>query len=237
MTLTGAPVAESRDTGAVRAAAGAITVTTVSVLPVFLTGALAVQLGDELGFDPAGLGLVVALYFGVSALCSLPVGRLVERWGGATTSRIAVLGVAVVMLALAVFAKSYVSLLAILLCSAWCNVMGQLASNLTLARSVPAHRLGLSFGVKQAAIPLATLLAGAAVPLVALTIGWRWAYVMAAGAAPLAPRRRPARPGAEAAPGRAGDARAGRAGCGVGAGRRRGERPGHLPRRRRRGPG
>ena len=69
------------------------------------------------------------------------------------------LGVAVVMLVLAWFANSYVSLLVILMCGAWCNVMGQLASNLTLARSVPAHRLGLSFGVKQAAIPMATLLA------------------------------------------------------------------------------
>jgi MFS family permease len=193
MTLTAAPVPETRDMGAVRAAAGAITVTTASVLPVFLTGALAVQLGDELGFDPAGLGLVVALYFGVSALCSLPVGRLVERWGGAVTSRIAVLGVAVVMLVLAVLADSYTSLVVILLCGAWCNVMGQLASNLTLARAVPAHRLGLSFGVKQAAIPLATLLAGAAVPAVALTVGWRWAYVIASGLAVLAlfgtPRR------------------------------------------------
>jgi MFS family permease len=173
-------------TGTVRAAVGAITVTTASVLPVFLTGALAVQISAELGFDPAGLGLVVALYFGVSALCSLPVGRLVERWGGATTSRIAVLGVAVVMLVLAWFANSYASLVVILICGAWCNVMGQLASNLTLARSVPAHRLGLSFGVKQAAIPMATLLAGAAVPAVALTVGWRWAYVIAAGLAPLA---------------------------------------------------
>src|SRR5918994_911178 len=153
-----------RPSGTVRAAAGAIIVTTASVLPVFLTGALAVQISAELGFDPAGLGLVVALYFGVSALCSLPVGRLVERWGGAATSRIAVLGVAVVMLVLAWFANSYVSLVVILICGAWCNVMGQLASNLTLARSVPAHRLGLSFGVKQAAIPMATLLAGVAGP-------------------------------------------------------------------------
>jgi hypothetical protein len=94
--------------------------------------------------------------------------------------------VAVVMLAMAVFARSYTSLLVILLCGAWCNVMGQLASNLTLSRSVPAHRLGLSFGVKQAAIPLATLLAGAAVPAVALTVGWRWAYVIAAGLSVLA---------------------------------------------------
>jgi cyanate permease len=74
----------------------------------------------------------------------------------------------------------------ILLCGAWCNVLGQLASNLTLARYVPASRLGLSFGVKQAAIPLATLLSGAAVPLVALTVGWRWAYAIGAGLALLA---------------------------------------------------
>jgi MFS family permease len=184
MTTAVAPPA--REAGALRTAAGAITVTTVSVLPVFLTGALAVQISAELGFDPAGLGLVVALYFGASAVCSLPVGRLVERWGGVATSRIAVLGVAVVMLLLAGFADSYTSLLAILLCGSWCNVMGQLASNLTLARSVPAHRLGLSFGVKQAAIPVATLLAGAAVPAVALTVGWRWAYVIGAGLAVVA---------------------------------------------------
>jgi len=186
MTPTARPAAGTRDAAGVRASVGAITVTTVSVLPVFLTGALAVQISAELGFDPAGLGLVVALYFGVSALCSLPVGRLVERWGGVVTSRIAVLGVAVVMLTVAGFARSYASLVVILMAGAWCNVMGQLASNLTLARSVPAHRLGLSFGVKQAAVPLATLLAGAAVPVVALTIGWRWAYVMAAGLALLA---------------------------------------------------
>jgi MFS family permease len=183
--LADAPV-PTAESGAFRAAAGAITVTTVSVLPVFLTGALAVQISAELGFDPAGLGLVVALYFGVSALCSLPVGRLVERLGAGVTSRLAVLGVAVVMLVLALGARSYTSLVAILLCGAWCNVMGQLASNLTLARSVPAHRMGLSFGVKQAAIPLATLMAGAAVPAVALTVGWRWAYVIAAGLALLA---------------------------------------------------
>ena len=58
--------------------------------------------------------------------------------------------------------------------------MGQLASNTSLSRQVPAGRQGLSFGVKQAAIPVSTLLAGAAVPVVALTVGWRWAFVLAA---------------------------------------------------------
>lgn len=179
-----------------RVAAGAVAVTTVSVLPIFLTGALAVQISAELGFDPAGLGLVVALYFGVSALVSLPVGWVVERFGAGTTSRLAVAGAAVLMLTVAAGARSYASLVGILLASAWCNVMGQLASNLTLARSVPPHRLGLSFGVKQAAIPLATLLAGVAVPAVALTVGWRWAYVIGAGLALTALAGAPPRAGA-----------------------------------------
>jgi MFS family permease len=178
--------------GALRAVAGAVTTTTVSVLPVFLTGGLAVQITAELGFDPAGLGLVVALYFGVSALASIPCGWLVERFGSGLTSRLAVLGAAAAMLAVAGLARTFAALLLILLGCAWCNVLGQLSSNLTLARHVPASRLGLSFGIKQAAIPIATLLAGAAVPTVALTVGWRWAFVIGAGfalvALPLTPR-------------------------------------------------
>ncbi len=192
-------------TGAVRAAVGAVTTTTVTVLPVFLTGGLAVQISAELGFDPAGLGLVVALFFGVSALASLPCGWLVERFGSGTTSRVAVVGAATVMAAVALYARSYPALVAILLCSAWCNVLGQLSSNLTLSRYVPASRLGLSFGIKQSAIPLAGLLAGAAVPAVALTVGWRWAFgigaALALAALLVAPRESAGRERTTATPG------------------------------------
>ena len=66
---------------------------------------------------------------------------------------------------------------ALLALGAAANALGQLASNAALAQHVPARRQGLSFGVKQAAIPVSTLLAGAAVPTVALTAGWRWAFV------------------------------------------------------------
>ncbi len=199
------PLALLTVVGSLRNAVGAVTTTTVCVVPVFLTGAMAVQISAELGFDPAGLGLVVALYFGISAVASLPCGWLVERFGAGPTSRAAVLTVAVVLGAIAAFAHSVPALVTLLLCSAWCNVLGQLSSNLTLARSVPSARLGLSFGLKQAAIPLATLLSGAAVPAVALTIGWRWAYVIAAvlalGALPLAPRGASGRERTAAAPG------------------------------------
>lgn len=168
---------------ALRTGAGAVAITTATVLPVFLLGALSVQIGAELGFDPAALGLVVSAYFGVSALVSLPVGKLVERLGSRRTSRIGLVGAAVAMLATAWLARSSTAVVAIVLLGAWTNVMGQLSTNLTLARAMPAARLGLSFGVKQACVPLATLLAGLAVPAVGLTVGWRWAYVIGAGIA------------------------------------------------------
>ena len=189
----------------IRATVAAVSTTAVTVLPVFLTGGLAVQIGAELHFDPAGLGLAVALFFGVSTLASLPAGWLVERYGAAVTSRLGVLGSALTMLAVAGFAHSYVSFVAILLCSAWCNVLGQLSSNLTLAEAIPPRRLGLSFGIKQSAIPVATLLAGAAVPTIALTVGWRWAYVagagLALGALVVGPRRVAGRTRTTAPPG------------------------------------
>nr|WTA68133.1 MFS transporter [Micromonospora sp. NBC_00855] len=193
----------------VRASAGAVVTTVACVLPVFLLGGLAVQMGTDLGFSPAGLGLAVSVYFGVSALASVPSGRLVERYGPAVVARCGILLAAGSMLAVAAFARSYPVLVGLLALSAAANALGQLASNAALAQHVPARRQGLSFGVKQAAIPVSTLLAGAAVPTIALTAGWRWAFVAAAVAAlttlAAVPRQLPglAR--------RAGAARAGRA--------------------------
>jgi predicted MFS family arabinose efflux permease len=175
-----------------RAAAGALTTTIAVSVPVFLVGGLAVQIGEELGFSPAGLGLAVSAYFGASALASVPAGALVERYGSTTVSRCGIALASASLLAIAVGARSLWSLVAILALGAGANAAGQLASNTSLARHVPPRRQGLSFGVKQAAIPVSTLLAGAAVPVVALTLGWRWAFVLAAvlaaGAIPLVPK-------------------------------------------------
>jgi len=166
----------------VRVTVGAISTTIVSVVPVFLLGGLAVQVGEELDFSPAGLGAAVAIYFGVSALTSVPAGALVERYGPAVTARAAIVLSAACLLAIAVAARSYPLLVMLLAAGAAANGLGQLASNASLTR-VPARRQGLSFGIKQAAIPAATLLAGVSVPAVALTLGWRWAFAFAAVAA------------------------------------------------------
>ncbi|MGK5680355.1 MFS transporter [Actinoplanes sp. URMC 104] len=167
-------------TGAVRASVSALTTTIAVSVPVFLVGGLAVQIGDDLGFSPAGLGLAVSAYFGASALASVPAGHLVERYGATRVSRTGIALSAASLLGVAAFADTLWSLIAVLALGAGANAMGQLASNTTLSRHVPPRRQGLSFGIKQAAIPVATLLSGAAVPTVALTLGWRWAFVFVA---------------------------------------------------------
>ncbi|MBM2617990.1 MFS transporter [Actinoplanes sp. LDG1-06] len=181
----------SAPTSAFRASTGALTTTIAVSVPVFLVGGLAVQIGDELDFSPAGLGLAVSAYFGASALASVPAGYLVERYGATRVSRAGIALASASLLGVAAFANTLWSLIAILALGAGANAMGQLASNTTLSRHVPPRRQGLSFGIKQAAIPVATLLSGAAVPTVALTLGWRWAFVfvavLAAGALLLVP--------------------------------------------------
>jgi len=162
------------------AAVGALTTTIACSVPVFLVGGLAVQISGDLHFSPAGLGLAVSAYFGATALASVPAGALVERYGSTAIARYGIVLSATSLLAVAALARSLWSLIVILALGAGANALGQLASNTSLSRHVPVRRQGLSFGVKQAAIPVSTLLAGAAVPLVALTLGWRWAFVLAA---------------------------------------------------------
>jgi predicted MFS family arabinose efflux permease len=49
-----------------------------------------------------------------------------------------------------------------------------------MADQVPLERQGLAFGIKQAAIPAAVLVSGLALPLIALPLGWRTAFVLCA---------------------------------------------------------
>jgi MFS family permease len=161
----------------------AVAVATAGVLPAFLTGGLAVQIRSEMDFGSAALGLAVAVFFVTASLASVVMGRVVERIGSHRAMRVSATGSAVALLGVALFAGSWTGLAACLVLGGLANALAHPATHLSLAREVPANRQGLSFGIKQAAIPAATLLAGLAVPIIAVTLGWRWAF---AGGAALA---------------------------------------------------
>ncbi|MBA2528366.1 MAG: MFS transporter [Euzebyales bacterium] len=175
-------------------------IVTAGQCPAFLTGALAVQIRGDLGFSIAALGLAVGGFFLASAVGSGVLGHLVERLGWRRGMRIAVAASTVSLLGIGA-AWSWPSLVAFITLGGMGNAIGQPAANLSLATGVPDDRHGLVFGVKQSAIPMATLIGGLAVPFVALTVGWRWTYVIMAAAAVAAtatiPRSRTAQPRAE----------------------------------------
>lgn len=159
------------------AVATALGVTVAVVMPVFLFGGLAVQITEELGMDVHAIGLIAGLYFAVCGLTAVPSGRLVERFGAPVAARLAVGLTAASMLGVATLAREPIALTALILLSAPANGLGQLAANTVLADWAPKRRKGTLFGAKQAAVPLCTMLAGVSVPALALTAGWRWAFV------------------------------------------------------------
>lgn len=161
--------------------AAAMTVQVAAVLPVFLFGGLAVQITGELGMGVSAIGWISGIYFAVTAATTVPSGRIVDRFGALVTARTAIGLSAAGLLGVAAFAHDPVVLTAFMVLCAPANGLGQLASNTVLSEWAPVGRRGLLFGAKQASVPLCTMLGGLSVPVVALTLGWRWAFVIGAG--------------------------------------------------------
>jgi predicted MFS family arabinose efflux permease len=184
-------VSEDRATAAIATAGCGLV---LAALPIFLVGGLAVQIRGELGFSEAALGAAVSGAFLTGAVASPFAGRLADRIGPRATVAV---GSALSLLALTglATARGWTLVVAMLALSGLAIAMTDPGLAILLARSVPVARQGLAFGLKEASIPAATLVAGLAVPLVALTLGWRWAFAVGlvplAGLALLLPRAAP----------------------------------------------
>ena len=167
----------------VRVLALAILLVAVDTLPIFLLGAGAVTIGRELGFGATGLGYLTAAFFMTAGVVSSPIGRLVERIGWQRAMRLNLAGTSLLLLAMSVAIRGVRSLAGLLVVAAVFYGFGNPAANAALAELMHPRRRGVVFGLKHAGIPTSTLLAGGAVPLIVLTVGWRWSYAAAAVAA------------------------------------------------------
>lgn len=185
------------------AAGVAAAVTVVCVLPAFLTGGMAVQMSAELGLTLSTLGVAVSSFIAAQAVLSRLLGGWVDRLGAGPALRAAAVLGAVSSFAVAGLAQGLVGLALALAVAGVSNALGQPAASRMLARSVVADRQGIAFGFFQSSKPVAGLLGGLAVPLFALTVGWRWAFVATGCAALLVAAAIPrleGRPAASATP-------------------------------------
>jgi len=160
--------------------APALVATIVAMLPSFLTAALVVQIGLDTGLTLTGLGVIISLFFGMAALVSPTAGRLSEREGWANGLRISTLLSALALGTIGWFGTSVVLIGLSLGLAGVASALTQTAANLTIARCVVPRRHGWVLGIKHACVPAAMFLAGLAVPTLALTVGWRWAFRLAA---------------------------------------------------------
>lgn len=162
-----------------------ILIVALSSLPVFLVGATFLQLEREIGLTTTGLGAVTALFFLTAAITSAPLGRVIERIGWRTSFRVNSVFSALILVSIALAARSVMSLSVLLVAGGAVYGLANPAANKALAERVQPERRGLMFGLKHAGIPSSTLFAGLAVPTLALTVGWRFAFGFAALLFPL----------------------------------------------------
>lgn len=167
----------------VRATLVAGGVSIVSVLPMFLVGGLAVQISGDLLFGVAGIGIAVAGYRIMAAVTSPFLGAVADRIGTTWSLRTAVVLATIANMGIASGARS-LPLLVVFLGIAGCSyAIGQPAGTRLISMGVMPERRGIAFGIKQAANPTASALAGISVPAIALTLGWRWAFWIGAALA------------------------------------------------------
>lgn len=150
----------------------------LAALPLFMVGGLAVQIKEEFGFTEAALGVAVTIGFVVGALTAPFGGRLADRMGPKTSLYVGSTLSVAALIGLGLFTTGWGPLVVFLCMAGMAMALTDPGLAILVDRALPLTRQGLAFGIKEASIPAATLAAGIAVPAIALTVGWRWAFAV-----------------------------------------------------------
>jgi MFS family permease len=157
----------------------AVAETALSNLPVWVFSGLAPSISHDLGFGALGLGATAATFFAAAGLFAVPAGRAVERIGWRRSMIVVSILLAVSFAGMSV-APNLETLVAAMVVGSLGFAVTQPSAGLALAQTVQLNRRGIAFGLKQAALPLATLLVGVTIPLFLGMSGWRWAFASSA---------------------------------------------------------
>lgn len=161
----------SRDPAGLSTAVGVAAVTVLTSLPVFLPGAANGLISAELGWSSARMGAVLAVYW----LASL-AGAVASKRTALPTAVERTMAFALCATCLGLFCAAVEPVVGLWGSSAvggFTYGYTQPHTNALLMRRCAPRLRALAFGLKQAAVPAATLLASMAVPLLAGPAGWR----------------------------------------------------------------
>ncbi len=159
-----------------------VTAMTMSMLPLFLLGALGPRLIIEFRVATSALGVLVAVGFAVAAALSLIIGPAVAAWG-ARRCLIGMFVVSAIALGLFAAAPSFpVLVIAVALSGPSQALANPVTNQLIKSRVDPARRGGVA-GWKQSGVQFGAFLAGLPLAVVAGAVNWRIAVAIPALAA------------------------------------------------------
>jgi len=168
-----------RDTGKVAVALGVGT-TIAGGIPVFLIGALFVQLQGDVHAPAWVLGFSVAAYWAAAAVVSMLSGRIISRIGSRRATIVTITVAIISLLGSATLVTNWQLLVLWAVVGGAGNGLGHPASNHLISLRVNPAKAATALGIKQAAVPFAAFIAGLTVPILALTVGWQWGFGAAA---------------------------------------------------------
>lgn len=149
------------------------------MLPVFLVGASSDAIRAELGLGETAIGAAVTVTFVTVGLTAALVGRLTERLGASAALRAGVLLSTAATVAIGVFAASWWHLAVPLALVGVAIGLVDTGGARAFADRLPSGRQGSAFGIKEASVPSASLLAGLTLPTLAVWLDWRAAFLAA----------------------------------------------------------
>ncbi len=149
-----------------------------AVFPLFLFGAMSVDIQSDLGFGTSELGYAGAAFFAGGGLTALGAGARIDRVGTRAALRIAMAFSFGATVLIAIVATSWwVAAVGIAMCGV-SHALTQLALNRMLAVGQSRGSGALVFGIKQAAVPAVSLIAGFTSALLAPSVSWRLIYLL-----------------------------------------------------------
>jgi MFS family permease len=168
-----------------RSAAAALAVTLAiqifTSLAATATAVLAPIIAADLSLPPKLIGVFVGVLYTGSMAGSLASGGFIERFGAIRVSQVCVLFCAAGVATVAAGAAPSAMHVALLTIAPLMIGLGYgpitPASSHVLVQTAPPSRMGLTFSIKQTGVPVGAALAGAALPGIALTLGWRETFV------------------------------------------------------------
>lgn len=157
----------------------AVAIVISGALPLVMLGALGASIRRDLVLSNAELGVAIAVFSTVSMMIARPGGSVGERLGWRRAGTLACGLSATSFLAIAAAGHGVWTLSMGAAVGGLAQAVAAPSSNLLMTQEIPTRGTGTAMGVKQSAVPIAAVVAGSFVPLFALTLGWRFAFLTA----------------------------------------------------------